>query len=101
MGQQGTAPIFSPLFSPSRQDVVLAKKRIQDIIQLEHRTSTIKDEYLSHLTQADMLELEDLQKELSVRIHLNMPLDNQEPSITLEGMTADINTAIAKIRSVC
>lgn len=81
--------------------MVLAKKRILDIIELEHNTLTIKDEYLSHLTQADMVELEDLQRELSIRIHLNMPLDDQEPSIILEGMTIDINTASTKIRSVC
>lgn len=81
--------------------MALAKKRILDIIKLEHKTLTIKDEYLSHLTQADMVELEDLQRELSIRIHLNMPLDDQEPSIILEGMTIDINTASTKIRSVC
>lgn len=97
----GTARIFSPLFSPSRQDVVLTKKRILEIVELEYKTSTIKDENLCHLTQADMVELEDLQKELSIKIILNMPVDDQEPSIILEGMTIDVNTAIIKIRSVC
>lgn len=79
----------------------LAKKRILELIQNEQATRTIKDEYIRQLTQADVLELESLQKQLTISIHLNTGLDEEEASICLEGLTRDVFSADAVIRSVC
>lgn len=68
---------------------------------MEHTTYTIKDEYIRQFAQADVLELESLQKQLSIKIHLKRGPDDQEPSIMLEGLTRDVFTANAVIRSVC
>lgn len=78
-----------------------AKKRILELIQMEHTTWTIKDEYIRQFSQADMVELEGLQKQLSIKIHLKRGLDDQEPTIILEGLTRDVFTANAVIKSVC
>lgn len=97
----GATRIYRHLFSPSCQDVDQAKKRILELIQMEHTTWTIKDEYIREFAQADMVELEGLQKQLSIKIHLKRGFDDQEPSIILEGLTRDVFTANAVIRSVC
>lgn len=78
-----------------------AKKRILELIQMEHTTWTIKDEYINQFTQTDIAELEGLQKQLSIKIHLKRGLYDQEPSIILEGLTRDVFNAHAVIRSVC
>lgn len=67
---------------------------------MEHTTWPIKDEYIRQFTQAEMMELEALQKQLSIKIHLKMDLDDQEPSIILEGLTRDVFSANAVIKSV-
>lgn len=79
----------------------LAKKRILELIQNEQATRTIKDENIRQLTQADIVELENLQKQLTISIHLNTGLDEEEPSICLEGLTRDVFSADPVIRSVC
>lgn len=43
-----------------------AKKRILELIQMEHTTWTINNEYICQFAQADMVELEGLQKQLSI-----------------------------------
>lgn len=75
-----------------------AKKRISDLISAEHAVQTIKDQYIGLLSQADMDEISNLQKQLTVRISLEKGDWDQEPSIHLEGLTRDVFTAIAELR---
>lgn len=78
-----------------------AKERILQLIQMEHTTITIKDEYIRQFTKDDIVFLEGLQKKLSIKIHLQRGLDDLEPSITLEGLTRDVYAANPEITSVC
>lgn len=79
----------------------LAKQRIVALIQKEQVTRIIKDELVCHLTQADMADLESLQQQLTISIQLKEGLDEEEPSICLEGLTRDVFLAEPAIRSVC
>lgn len=60
---------------------------------------TIKDHYISQLLQADMDEISALQRQLTVSISLEKGGWDQEPSIRLEGLTRDVFTADAELRS--
>lgn len=60
---------------------------------------TIKDHYISQLSQADMDEISALQRQLTVSISLEKGGWDQEPSIHLEGLTRDVFTADAELRS--
>lgn len=60
---------------------------------------TIKDHYISQLSQADMDKISALQRQLTVSISLEMGGWDQEPSIHLEGLTRDVFTADAELRS--
>lgn len=79
----------------------LAKKRVLELIQKEQAIRIIRDEDIRHLTPADVVELENLQKQLTISIHLNMDPDQEESSICLEGLTRDVFSAEPVIRSVC
>lgn len=59
----------------------------------------IKDQYISQLSQADMDNISTLQKQLTVRISLEKGGWDQEPCIHLEGLTRDVFTADAELRS--
>lgn len=65
----------------------------------EHAVKTIKDHYISQLSQADMDKISALQRQLTVSISLEMGGWDQEPSIRLEGLTRDVFTADAELRS--
>ncbi|XP_011616660.2 protein mono-ADP-ribosyltransferase PARP14-like isoform X1 [Takifugu rubripes] len=93
-------PAVFELCSENKKDVDQAKKRILELIHMEHTTWTIKDEYINQFTQRDIAELEGLQKQLSIKIHLKRGLDDQEPSIILEGLTRDVFNANAVIRTL-
>lgn len=84
---------------PSPQVLTQAKKRIVELIQNEQANRTIRDKYICHLTQEDLREMADLQKQMTIKIDLNM--DDQDPSISLEGLTRDVSSAESVIRSVC
>lgn len=60
---------------------------------------TIKDPYISQLSQADMDEISALQKQLTVSISLQKGGLDQEPFIHLEGLTRDVFAADAELRS--
>lgn len=76
-----------------------AKKRIKELIVAEQAERTITDPYISQLSQADMDELKALQRQLTVSIRLDKGLEDQEPNIHLEGLTRDVFTAEAAVRS--
>lgn len=76
----------------------LAKKRIEELIVAEQAERRITDLYIGQLSQADMDELRDLQRQLTVSIHLDKGQEDQEPSIILEGLTRDVFTAEAAVR---
>lgn len=66
----------------------------------EQAERTITDQYISQLSQADMDQLKALQRELTVSIRLDKGQEDQEPKIHLEGLTRDVFTAEATVRSV-
>lgn len=76
-----------------------AKQRICDLILAEHAVKIIKDQYISQLSQADMDDISTLQKQLTVSISLEKGGWDQEPFIRLEGLTRDVFTADAELRS--
>lgn len=76
-----------------------AKQRIRDLIVAEHAVKTIKDPHISQLSQADMDEISALQRQLTVSISLEKGGLDKEPSIRLEGLTRDVFTADAELRS--
>ncbi|XP_075881704.1 protein mono-ADP-ribosyltransferase PARP14-like isoform X2 [Nelusetta ayraudi] len=77
-----------------------AKQRINELIVAEHAVKTIKDHYISQLSQADMDKISALQRQLTVSISLEMGGWDQEPSIRLEGLTRDVFTADAELRGI-
>lgn len=86
--------ITSPL-----QAVNQAKKRIKDLIVAEQAERTIRVPGFSQLTQADLNELMALQKQLMVNIRLDKGLEDQELIIHLDGLTREVFTAEAAVRS--
>lgn len=69
------------------------------MILAEHAVKIIKDQYISQLSQADMDDISTLQKQLTVSISLEKGGWDQEPFIRLEGLTRDVFTADAELRS--
>lgn len=76
-----------------------AKKRIEELIVAEQAERTITSPYIRQLSQANMDELKALQRQLAVSIRLDTGLEDQEPIIHLEGLTRDVLTAEASVRS--
>lgn len=85
------------MFQP--QAVRQAKKRIEELIVAEQAERTITSLYIRQLSQADVDELKALQRQLAVSIRLDTGLEDQEPVIHLEGLTRDVFTAEASVRS--
>lgn len=76
-----------------------AKKRINDLIVAEQASSTVTDQYIKQLSQADLDQLRALQRELTVSIRLDRGREDQEPRILLEGLTRDVFRAESTVRS--
>lgn len=76
-----------------------AKKRIKELIVAEQAQRTITDQFINHLSQADMDELRALQRNLTVSIRLDKGMEDQEPKIHIEGLTRDVYTAESAVRS--
>ncbi|XP_026198211.1 protein mono-ADP-ribosyltransferase PARP14-like [Anabas testudineus] len=93
-------PAVFDLCAENDQDVRRAKKRIIDRIVAEQAKKTMRDPFIKQLSQADMEQLKQLQRELTVTIHLDKGRGGQEPSIHLEGLTRDVFTAEAAIRDI-
>lgn len=76
-----------------------AKKRIKDLIVAEQAERTIRVPGFSQLTQTDLNELMTVQKQLMVNIRLDKGLEDQELIIHLDGLTREVFTAEAAVRS--
>ncbi|XP_041642867.1 protein mono-ADP-ribosyltransferase PARP14-like [Cheilinus undulatus] len=77
-----------------------AKERIKDLILKEQGEKTIKDQYISQLSQEDMDKLKDLQRNLTISIRLDQGQEDEEPTIHLEGLTRDVLTAESAVRDI-
>lgn len=77
----------------------MAKKRITDLIMHEQAKKTISDPYINQLSSADVQELNDLQRKLTVSLRLERGENEEESRIHLEGLTRDVFSAESSIRS--
>ncbi|XP_047448843.1 protein mono-ADP-ribosyltransferase PARP14-like isoform X2 [Mugil cephalus] len=93
-------PTVFQLCADDNKAVTLAKKRINELIVAEQAERTIQDMYIGHLSQADISELNALQKKLTVSIRLDRGQEEQEPKIHLEGLTRDVFTAESAVRDI-
>ncbi|XP_056232020.1 protein mono-ADP-ribosyltransferase PARP14-like [Seriola aureovittata] len=88
------------LCADNKKAVSEAKKRIEQLIVAEQAKRTITDPLIIHLSQADVEQLRALQRELTVSIRLDKGLEDQEPSIHLEGLTRDVFTAESAVSNI-
>lgn len=86
-------------FSSPLQAVSQAKWRINDLIVAEQAERRIQVPGFSQLTQADLDELMAVQKQLMVNIRLDKGEEDQEVFIHLDGLTREVFTAEAVVRS--
>ncbi|XP_049908033.1 protein mono-ADP-ribosyltransferase PARP14 [Epinephelus moara] len=93
-------PTVFQLCADNKKAVSQAKRRIEELIVAEQAERTIKDQYISKLSQADMDQLKALQRKLTVSIRLDRGLEDQEPNIHLEGLTRDVYTAESEVRDI-
>ncbi|KAM7415528.1 hypothetical protein PAMA_017845 [Pampus argenteus] len=93
-------PTVFQLCADNAKAVKQAQKRIEELILAEQAQRTIVDPYISKLSQDHMEELKTLQRKLTVSIHLDRGLEDQEPSIHLEGLTRDVFTAESAVRDI-
>uniref|UniRef100_A0A4W6DZF5 Poly [ADP-ribose] polymerase n=1 Tax=Lates calcarifer TaxID=8187 RepID=A0A4W6DZF5_LATCA len=98
--QEEFEPTVFQLCADNEKAVSQAKKRITELIVAEQAQKTITDPYISQLTQADMEQLGNLQRKLTVSIRLDKGLEDQEPKIHLEGLTRDVFTAESEVRDI-
>ena len=81
------------------QAVTSVKRKINELIVREQAKEIITDQYINQLSQADIEELTALQRKLTVIIRLDRGAEDQKPKIHLEGLTRDVFTAKATVRS--
>ncbi|XP_041643514.1 protein mono-ADP-ribosyltransferase PARP14-like [Cheilinus undulatus] len=93
-------PTEFELCAANQKALSQAKERIKDLILKEQGEKTIKDQYISQLSQEDIDELKDLQKNLTVSIRLDQGQEDEEPTIHLEGLTRDVLTAESAVRVI-
>lgn len=93
-------PTVFQICADNTKTITLVKKRIEDLIMEEQAQTTIKDSFIDQLTQQDMEQLKELQRSLTVSIRLDRGRENQEPTITVEGLTRDVLTAESAVRDV-
>nr|XP_046242508.1 protein mono-ADP-ribosyltransferase PARP14-like isoform X2 [Scatophagus argus] len=93
-------PTVFQLCADNDKAVNRAKNKIKEMIVAEQAKKTIIDPYISQLTQADVDQLRDLQRSLTVRISLDRGQEDQEPIIHLEGLTRDVLTAESTVRDI-
>uniref|UniRef100_H2MSK5 Poly [ADP-ribose] polymerase n=1 Tax=Oryzias latipes TaxID=8090 RepID=H2MSK5_ORYLA len=72
---------------------------ITDLIMHEQAKKTISDPYINQLSSADVQELNDLQRKLTVSLRLERGDNEEESRIHLEGLTRDVFSAESSIRS--
>ncbi|RVE68775.1 hypothetical protein OJAV_G00095060 [Oryzias javanicus] len=93
-------PAVFQLCAENQQTVNEGKKRITQLIVAEQAKRTISDPYIRQLSQTHMEELNNLQKRLTMRIHLERGREEEETKIILEGLTRDVSEAEAEIRDI-
>ncbi|TMS03766.1 Poly [ADP-ribose] polymerase 14 [Larimichthys crocea] len=93
-------PTVFQLCADNEKAVSQAKKRIKELIVAEQAQRTITDQFINHLSQADMDELRALQRNLTVSIRLDKGMEDQEPKIHIEGLTRDVYTAESAVRDI-
>ncbi|XP_035513982.1 protein mono-ADP-ribosyltransferase PARP14-like, partial [Morone saxatilis] len=93
-------PTVFQLCADNEKAVSQAKKRIKELIVAEQAEKTITDQYITQLSQADVDQLRDLQKKLTVSIRLDKGQGGQEPRIHIEGLTRDVFTAESAVRDI-
>lgn len=66
----------------------------------EQATKTISDIVIGKLSQEDVEQLNNLQRQMSITVRLDRGLDRGlEPSVRLEGLTRDVLMAESVVRS--
>ncbi|XP_017288568.1 protein mono-ADP-ribosyltransferase PARP14-like [Kryptolebias marmoratus] len=93
-------PAVFQLCADNQKAVSLAKRRINELIVAEQATRTITDQYINQLTQADVAELQSLQRKLTVSLRLDRRQEDHEPRIHLEGLTRDVFSAESAVRDI-
>ncbi|XP_031164633.1 protein mono-ADP-ribosyltransferase PARP14-like isoform X3 [Sander lucioperca] len=93
-------PTVFQLCADNDMAVSQAKKRVKELIVAEQAERTITDQYISKLSQADLDQLNSLQRKLTVSISLNRGMEDQESNIHLEGLTRDVYTAESAVRDI-
>nr|XP_023649998.1 poly [ADP-ribose] polymerase 14 isoform X1 [Paramormyrops kingsleyae] len=97
VGEEFTPAIFQ-FCGESHEEVSKAKKYVQDLIMKEQMEHTIKDSCIGLFTQEDCRKLQDLQKKLTVSIHLEKR--GADSVIQLEGLSRDVLTANDSIKEM-
>ncbi|XP_062864237.1 protein mono-ADP-ribosyltransferase PARP14-like [Trichomycterus rosablanca] len=91
-------PVVFQLCGESKEDLTEARKLINGIILREHISSSVQDSAINFLSQEEADVLHELQRELTVSIHLSKK--GPEPEITLEGITRDVMKAENRVRDM-
>ncbi|XP_048839122.1 protein mono-ADP-ribosyltransferase PARP14-like [Brienomyrus brachyistius] len=97
VGEEFVPAIFH-FCGESHEEVSKAKNYVQDLIMKEQMEHTIKDSCISLFTQEDCGKLLDLQKKLTVSIHLEKR--GADSIIQLEGLSRDVLTANDSIKEM-
>ncbi|CAB1332823.1 unnamed protein product, partial [Coregonus sp. 'balchen'] len=85
------APTVFQLCAENPQAVRLARELVKNLIVKEQTEKTIKNPYISQLSQEDVQKLQAMQRELTVRIRLEKK--GPDSLICLEGLSRDVLTA--------
>uniref|UniRef100_A0A673X7X1 Poly [ADP-ribose] polymerase n=1 Tax=Salmo trutta TaxID=8032 RepID=A0A673X7X1_SALTR len=92
------APTVFQLCAESPQAVSRARDWVKNLIVKEQTEKTIKNPYISQLSQGDVEKLQAMQRELTVRICLEKK--GPDSLIRLEGLSRDVLTADGLIRDM-
>uniref|UniRef100_A0A4W5P7J1 Poly [ADP-ribose] polymerase n=1 Tax=Hucho hucho TaxID=62062 RepID=A0A4W5P7J1_9TELE len=92
------APTVFQLCAESPQAVSRARDWVKNLIVKEQTERTIKNPYISQLSQGDVEKLQAMQRELTVRIRLEKK--GPDSLIRLEGLSRDVLTADGLIRDM-
>ncbi|KAI7793217.1 protein mono-ADP-ribosyltransferase PARP14-like [Triplophysa rosa] len=91
-------PAVFQMCGDTLQNLNTARDMINSMIIKEYVNIPIHDTAIGHFTKEDAEMLSAMQRELSVSIKLEMK--DQDPIITLEGLTRDVHIAESRIRDM-
>lgn len=92
------APTVFQLCAEIPQAVSRTRHWVENLIMKEQTERIIKDPHISQLSKADVEQLQAMQRELTVRIRLEMK--GPDSLICLEGLSRDLLTADGIIRDM-